>query len=159
MNILAACREGMIAQAKKDSPNETCGLFTGQPFDRLRAQPFDRLGARPGLIERIHPLANVSQDPRVRYEFAPVEHFKILKKMEKEGVPILGVYHSHPASEAYPSVTDVGRAILPDGSDPLYPDYLYIIISLQHSGSPVVRGFRILSGGHIREEELIVVDP
>lgn len=142
MKIPATCRRQMIEQAERDSPNETCGLFTG--------------GA--GRVERIYPMTNVSAEADVRYEFAPVEHFKMLKKLEREGIPILGVYHSHPASQAYPSVTDVGRAILPDGTDPLYPDYLYIIISLQMPKSPVVRGFRILSGGKIQEEELVIED-
>ncbi len=133
------CRDRMIEQARRDSPNETCGFFSG----------------RPALIEQIYPMKNVSDDPEVRYEFESVEHFKMLKRADREKIPILGVYHSHPASPAYPSATDVGRAILPDGT-PTYADYLYIILSLQRPDSPVLRGFRILPGGKIQEEDLSI---
>lgn len=139
MIILASCRKRMIDQARHDAPNETCGFFSG----------------RSGWIETLHPMKNVAAEPVTRYEFDPVEHFKMLKRMEREGIPILGVYHSHPASPAYPSMTDVGRAILPDGT-PTYLEYLYIILSLQNPVDPVVRAFRILPGGTIQEEDLAV---
>ena len=130
----------MVEQARRDSPNETCGFFSGQP----------------GVIEEIYPMRNVSGDPDVQYEFEPMEHFKMLKRADREKIPIMGVYHSHPASPAYPSATDVAMAILPDGT-PTYSEYLYIILSLQTSDRPVLRGFRILPGGKIQEEELKVV--
>ncbi|MBI4179561.1 M67 family metallopeptidase [bacterium] len=141
MLILQNCLQGMIDQARRDAPNETCGLLTG----------------RAGRIEQIHALKNVAEEAEVRYEFEPMEHFRMLKKTEREGVPILGVYHSHTASQAYPSATDVERALLPGGADPLYPGYLYIIISLQNPAAPVVRGFWIRAGGEIQEEALSIV--
>ena len=139
MKILAACRQRMIDQARRDAPNETCGFFTG----------------RSSLIDDIHPMQNVSPDSNIRYEFQPVEHFKKMMELDRAGIPILGVYHSHPASEAYPSETDVARALLLDGT-PTYPDYLYIIISLKNPAAPVTNAFRILPGGTVREEELEV---
>lgn len=141
MLLTCVCRDLMIERARIDSPNETCGFFSG----------------RPGRIEEIHPMRNVSAEPVVRYEFDPTEHFKMLKQMDRAGIPILGVYHSHPASPAYPSATDVGRAILPDGA-PTYSEYLYIILSLETPAAPVLRGFRILPYGKIQEEELAVED-
>lgn len=139
MRIQRACRDRMIERARRDSPNETCGFFSGPS----------------GLIEEIYPLRNASDKPKVLYEFEALEHFKMLKRADRENIPILGVYHSHPASPAYPSETDVARALLPDGT-PTYPDYLYIILSLQRPDSPVLRGFRILPGGKIQEEELSI---
>lgn len=136
MKILSACLSKMIARAREDAPNETCGFFSGSD---------------------VHPMRNVAAAPRTRYEFDATEHIKTIRRLEKENIPILGIYHSHVASEAYPSKTDVDRAILPDGQ-PWFPDYLYIIISLQNSSSPVARGFRIQNGGEIEEEELVIVD-
>lgn len=139
MKVRRDCRDRMIERARHDSPSETCGFFSG----------------RPGIIETIYPMKNVSDDPEIRYEFDSSEHFKMLKRADREKIPILGVYHSHPASPAYPSATDVARATLPDGT-PTYADYLYIILSLQTPDRPVLRGFRILPGGKIQEEELSI---
>ena len=139
MNIKSACYEEMVDRARRDTPNETCGLFTG----------------RPGTIEGLHPMKNAASQPEVRYEFDSTEHIKAIHKMKREGIPILGIYHSHPASEAYPSATDVDRALW--DKTPLFPEYLYIILSLQNPSAPAARAFRILSGGEIREEELTVV--
>ncbi len=155
MNILAACADHMIERARQDAPNETCGFFTGRRQDIPVAAGTgpSMAGGRRGLIESIHPMKNASAEPRIRYEFEPVEHFKTLKRMEREGTLILGVYHSHPASPAFPSATDVARATLPDGT-PTYPEYLYIIVSLEFPAAPALRAFRVLPGGEIKEEGL-----
>ncbi len=140
MKILRDCVDAMTERARLDVPNETCGFFTGLA----------------GVIEQIHPMKNTAAHPRTRYEFEPLEHFKFLKRMDRECVPILGVYHSHPASEAYPSQTDVDRAMLPDGT-PTYSDYVYLILSLADA-SPVIRAFRIRQGGIIVEEDLLTAE-
>ncbi|OGH59268.1 MAG: hypothetical protein A3G34_03015 [Candidatus Lindowbacteria bacterium RIFCSPLOWO2_12_FULL_62_27] len=141
MRILRKCLDRMIELARRDAPNETCGLMTGPP----------------GLVRVVHPIKNVSPEPRIRYEFHSNQHVYILGCLEREGIPVLGVYHSHPESQPFPSPTDVARAVLTDGT-PLWPDYRYVILSLETPERPQARAFRILQGGEIEEEELKIED-
>ena len=60
----------------------------------------------------------------------------------------MAIYHSHTASEAYPSPTDVRLAF--------WPEAYYLLVSLADAASPVVRAFRILDGA-VKEEEIAPV--
>lgn len=135
--IARTCVDSIIRRAREDNPNETCGFLLG----------------RNGAIEDIHPMRNVSKESLRRYEFDAKEHLRAFRQADAEGLPIAGVYHSHPYSEAYPSPTDVACAIIPSTREPTYPDYVYLIASLA-SEPPVVRAFRIESAGTILELEL-----
>ena len=68
-----------------------------------------------------------------------------MKEIRNKGEEIIGIYHSHVASEAYPSNHDVELA--------LYPEVSYVIISLKDNKNPSVRSFKIVEG-KITEEEL-----
>jgi proteasome lid subunit RPN8/RPN11 len=67
--------------------------------------------------------------------------------MDRKGWDLVGIYHSHTHTEAYPSKTDVELAF--------YPEALYFIVSLQDRQAPVIRAFRI-SDGQIAEEDVII---
>ncbi len=123
----------LIAQAQRDAPNETCGVIAG----------------KDGRALEIFPLNNIDTTPRVRYNADPHELLAAFKKMDEQNWEHLAIYHSHPASEAYPSGTDVARAF--------YPDAIYILISLMNPAQPNVRAFRIVDE-KISEEILEVSD-
>jgi proteasome lid subunit RPN8/RPN11 len=118
----------MVTHARQEAPNECCGLLFG----------------RDGRVERVFRGTNIDCSP-LTYQMAPRELLEI-PRMEAQGMDLVGIYHSHPASPARPSSTDVARAF--------YPDAAYIIISLA-TAQPDVRAFRI-TDDQIRDVELRV---
>lgn len=115
--------EQIIAQARRDAPNETWGM----------------IGGKNGRALKIHPMKNVDDQPRVRYKAEPYQLLQAVREIEDEHQwDILAIYHSHPATEAYPSATDIREAH--------YPDSVYMLISLQKPEQAKVRGFRIVDG-------------
>ena len=66
----------------------------------------------------------------------PQEQFKVMKEMRQAGLDLVGIYHSHTASKAYPSSTDVRLAY--------YPEAVYLIIAMADRSNPLVRGYTIV---------------
>lgn len=120
----------IIDHCKEVYPNEACGILAG----------------RGGIIKKIYRAVNVD-DSSVTYRIEP---FQVLKNLKQDGLEMIAVYHSHPHSEAYPSLVDVERASDPDSA---YVS-IYVIVSLMHE-EPEVRAFAT-SDRKIREVELIV---
>jgi len=122
----------MIAHAQEDAPNECCGIIAGQD----------------GRAVKLFRAKNAEASP-YRYNVEPKDLFRIYRECEANGWDFLAIYHSHTASEAYPSPTDVRLAF--------WPEAYYILVSLQDAGNPVVRAFRILDGA-ISEEEIQLLE-
>ena len=120
----------VVAHARETFPHECCGLLAG----------------RDGRAVRVYRGRNVDESPYT-YRLDDRQLLQFLREMDQDGLDIVGIYHSHTASEATPSRTDVARAF--------YPEAVYVIISLQHPEHPVVRGFRIVDGT-VAEEDVIV---
>jgi proteasome lid subunit RPN8/RPN11 len=118
----------MVEHARQEAPNECCGLLFG----------------RDGRVERVFRGTNIDRSPRT-YQMDPRELLEI-PRMEAQGLELVGIYHSHPASPARPSSTDVARAF--------YPDVAYVIISLA-TADPDVRAYRI-ADGQVRDAELVI---
>jgi proteasome lid subunit RPN8/RPN11 len=114
--------EQLIAQAQQDAPNETCGI----------------IGGKERRAVKIFPLKNVDGEPRIRYNCEPQQLLQAMREIEDGGWEHLAIYHSHPASPAYPSATDIARAF--------YPDAVYLLISLMNPEQAALRGFRIVEG-------------
>src|SRR5258706_6233557 len=112
----------IVRQAKEEAPLECCGLLMGEDE----------------IVTHHRPMKNVLES-NVRYALEAQALFQFFKDLRAANQRHLGIYHSHPASEAYPSDTDVGESI--------YPDSAYFIVSLKNPGSPLVRAFRLLSDG------------
>jgi [CysO sulfur-carrier protein]-S-L-cysteine hydrolase len=110
----------LIAQARRDAPNETCGIIAG----------------KEERATKILPLKNIDSEPRVRYNADPTELLHALREIEDNDWEHLAIYHSHPASPAYPSPTDIARAF--------YPNAVYLLISLMNPEQATVRAFRIV---------------
>ena len=110
--------EAMIGHAKKGYPNEACGILAGAQEN----------------ITDFFPMKNMDESA-VSYFMDPKEQLLIFKSMRQQGVEMKGIFHSHVASEAYPSQKDVRLAF--------YPDVSYLIVSLSDMNKPVLRSFRI----------------
>ena len=131
--IKSAVYKELIACCLKQPAKEACGILAGK-------------GKR---IEKIFPLVNISDSPKLCYAIDSREQLKIFKELRVQELEMVAIYHSHIDSHAYPSQKDIELAS--------YPDSSYIIISLSNPKQPVARSFRIVEG-KIIEEELQIVD-
>ncbi len=118
----------MIAHAKEDAPIECCGIIAGEN----------------GRATKLFRARNSEASP-YRYSVDSGDLFRIHREAEANDWSFLAIYHSHTASEAYPSATDVRLAF--------WPESYYILVSLEDADKPVVRAFRILDG-EVTEEEI-----
>ena len=124
--------EAIIQHAREDVPLECCGLLMGQG----------------NLISHLRKMKNALQSP-MRYSMEPPALLHFFKELRSLRLIHLGIYHSHPTSEAYPSSVDVEQAY--------YPDCTYFIASLRNPRSPSVRAFSILDRT-VQEKEIQVID-
>lgn len=128
----AAIREAIIAQARSEDPNESCGLIIG-------SAP----AADGGLALRYEATRNKAASP-YRYEIDPADLYRISVAADDADEVIWGIVHSHTHTPAAPSPTDLGLAF--------YPDSLYVLVSLSEaeadpiSGDAGVRAWRIVDG-------------
>jgi proteasome lid subunit RPN8/RPN11 len=122
--------EEMIRHARREYPNESCGLLAG----------------KDGRVEKVYQMTNADHSP-VTYRLEPEEQFRIFMEIEEKGWELVATYHSHSHSPAYPSATDLELAF--------YPDSLYLIISLADRAKPTIRAFRIVEG--MIEEERVKI--
>ena len=120
--------EEMIGHAREEAPNECCGIIAGQD----------------GRAVKLFRAKNAEASP-YRYSVDPQDLFRIHRECEQNGWEFLVIYHSHTASEAYPSLTDVRLAF--------WPETVYVLVSLMNPVEPAVRAFRIVDG-QVSEEEL-----
>ena len=123
--------EKMLKHSLQEFPNEACGILAG----------------KDGKIEKVYKMANIDKSPNTFFMDAK-EQFKVMKEIRSLTLEIIGIYHSHVASAAYPSAHDVEMAF--------YPQASYVIVSLMDKNKPSVRSFRI-TDNRIDEEEVRVV--
>jgi [CysO sulfur-carrier protein]-S-L-cysteine hydrolase len=120
----------MAEHGLREFPNEACGLLAGRDRAPVRFFAMKNLDASP-----------------VSYRLDPKEQLHVFDEMDDEGLDLLGIFHTHTHSEAYPSETDVKLAF--------YPDASYLVMSLSDRGRPVLRAFRIVEG-EVTKEELTI---
>jgi len=128
-----ATYDAIVAHARRDHPDEACGVVAGP------------VGSdRP---ERFIPMVNAARSPTF-YEFDSADLLKLYREMdERDEEPVI-VYHSHTATEAYPSRTDVSYASEPGAH--------YVLVSTREPDTVEFRSFRIVDGD-VAEEEVTVV--
>lgn len=124
--------EMMIAHCRREAPKEACGLLAGSG----------------GAATAIYPMTNADNSP-ISYTMDPLEQLRAQKAMRAEGVELAAIYHSHTASPAYPSPTDIALAT--------YPDAHYVVVSLAVPMRPVAKAFRIIEE-RVAEEDLHVIE-
>ncbi len=132
LEITTDVLEKIVGHCLAAFPEEGCGLLGGDPAT--------------GAVMHCYPARNVARSARL-YEVDPGDHLRADRHAEAEGHEIVGVFHSHTHTDAYPSATDVAQA--PD------PSWHYVLVSLRH-GVPSLRSYRIVDG--TIEEEPVVVD-
>lgn len=130
----------MIAHAKADAPNECCGMLAGAD----------------GEVKNVYRVRNAEPSP-VKYIMHPEDQFRVFEEVDIKGWEVLGFYHSHTFSEAYPSPTDVRLATYDDEAtgqkQTIWPEMIYFLVSLREPDNPEIRAFHI-EEGEITEEEL-----
>ncbi len=140
--IPRALIDEMIAHAREDLPNEACGV----------------VHAAAGVATGAHRVRNAAASP-YRYEMDGMQQLRLEQARDAAGETLFAIYHSHVASEARPSPTDVRMAFFPPGetaNEPAYPRTYYILVSLAEE-PPSVRAFQIHTGGVVDEEPIEIV--
>ena len=117
MVIPAALRDEIIAHAREGLPNEACGILAG----------------REGRVEQFFPAQSDESSP-FYYRIEARDQIRVMNAIDDAGLDLVGIYHSHTRSPAYPSRTDAEQAF--------WPDAVYVIISLADEAADV-RGYRI----------------
>lgn len=121
--------EQISNECKSDKPNEACGLLFGND----------------NTVSTVSSITNADASPYT-YLLDAREQLKAVREMREQGQELIGIYHSHIASEAYPSKTDVKLAY--------YPDVAYMVVSLANE-EPVIRAYNIIDGD-ITEIDLLI---
>lgn len=117
--------DDMLAHAREGSPNEVCGL----------------MGGSGNTVRKLYRLRNMDASP-VSYSFDPAEQLRVMKEMERDGLEMVGIYHSHPGAPAMPSQTDISRAFFPGTREPNFPGVIYVIVGLMLE-EPEVKAYLI----------------
>jgi [CysO sulfur-carrier protein]-S-L-cysteine hydrolase len=120
--------ETLIDIAYAGLPMEVCGLLAGSS----------------GVVSSITPITNRATIG-AHFTMDPGEQLGALQEMQKNGLEILAIYHSHPESPAYPSPEDLRL--------PLSHDISHVIISLKKLDNPVLKSFKIKKE-HIEPENI-----
>lgn len=138
LTIDRATHDAIIAHARRDHPDEACGVVAGPIGSDVPA--------------RFIPMLNAAMSPTF-YEFDSGDLLKLYREMDDRDEEPVVVYHSHTSTEAYPSRTDINLAGEPGAH--------YVLVSTRDGadqGGPVeFRSYRIVDG-EVTEEEVRVVD-
>ena len=137
LTIDQATHDAIVAHARRDHPDEACGIVAGA------------IGS--DLPTRHIPMLNAAMSPTF-YEFDSTDLFNLYKEMSERDEDPVVVYHSHTATEAYPSRTDINLAAEPEAH--------YVLVSTRECGNDEgpfdFRSYRIVDGV-VNEEEVRVV--
>jgi len=120
----------IVAHARQDHPDEACGVIAGP--------------AGSDRPERLVPMVNAERSPTF-YRFDSLEQLAVWREMDERDEEPVVIYHSHPATEAYPSRTDVAYAGEPTAH--------YVVVSTRDPDQIELRSFRI-ADGEVTEEEV-----
>jgi proteasome lid subunit RPN8/RPN11 len=128
IQIPAEIQDELIDHAEQGLPYEACGLLAGSD----------------GRVERFYPMSNADRSATT-YRLDPREQLEVFNEIEDKGWELLGIFHSHTHTEAYPSETDRRQAF--------YPESHYLVLSLADPDVPALRGFTIVDGA-VEEQEV-----
>lgn len=138
LTISTAVRDAIVAHARRDHPDEACGIVAGPEGSDLPL--------------RVVEMVNAAGSPTF-YEFDSSELLALYKEMWSNDEEPVIVYHSHTATEAYPSRTDIGLASEPNAH--------YVLVSTREHGNDEgeveFRSYRIVDGV-VTEEQVTVVE-
>jgi [CysO sulfur-carrier protein]-S-L-cysteine hydrolase len=133
LTISAGLRDEIVAHARRDHPDEACGVIAGP--------------AGSDRPERFIPMLNAERSPTF-YRFDSLEQLRVWREMDDRDEAPVVIYHSHTATEARPSRTDISYASEPDAH--------YVLVSTRDEDTDEFRSFRIVDGV-VTEEEVLVL--
>src|SRR5258708_23922941 len=134
LRIRRELHDKIVAHARADHPDEACGVIAGPAGSH-----------RP---ERFIAMMNAERSPTF-YRFDSMEQFQVWKEMDDRDEEPVVIYHSHTATEAYPSRTDISYASEPPAH--------YLLVSTRDPDQAEFRSFRIVDG--VVTEEEVAVEP
>jgi proteasome lid subunit RPN8/RPN11 len=126
-------RDAIVAHARRDHPDEACGVVAGP--------------AGSDRPTRFVPMLNAAMSPTF-YEFDSGDLLRLYREMDDRDEEPVVIYHSHTATEAYPSRTDIAYASEPNAH--------YVLVSTREPDTEEFRSYRIVDGV-VTEEEVRVV--
>jgi proteasome lid subunit RPN8/RPN11 len=135
LTISPALRDKIVSHARADHPDEACGVIAGP--------------AGSDRPERFIPMLNAQRSPTF-YEFDSMELLRVWREMDDRGEEPVVIYHSHTATEAYPSRTDISYANEPEAH--------YVVVSTRDPDETEFRSFRIIDGTVTEEEVRVAGD-
>lgn len=134
LSIESAILDAIVAHARRDHPDEACGIVAGP------------VGSdRP---DRLIPMDNAERSSTF-YRFDATEQLRVWREMDDRDEEPLVIYHSHTATSAEPSRTDIALAAEPGAH--------YLLVSTRDPDTTEIRSFRIVDGG-VSEEPVRVVN-
>ena len=135
LTISQSLQAKILAHARADHPDEACGVIAG-PAGRDRPA-------------RFIPMANAERSPTF-YRFDSMEQLSVWREMDDRDEEPVVIYHSHTATEAYPSRTDIAYASEPGAH--------YVLVSTRQPDAAEFRSYRIADGTVTEEEVRVVPD-
>jgi [CysO sulfur-carrier protein]-S-L-cysteine hydrolase len=132
LTISRAFYDMIIEHARRDHPDEACGVIAGP--------------AGSDQPTRLIPMLNAALSPTF-YQFDSLEQLKVWREMDDNDEEAVVIYHSHTATEAYPSRTDISYASEPQAH--------YVLVSTRDETETEFRSYRILDG-EVTEEPVTV---
>ena len=134
LSIDRATRDAIVAHARRDHPDEACGIVAGP--------------AGSDRPVRFIPMLNAARSPTF-YEFDSYDLLQLYKELDANDEEPVVIYHSHTATDAYPSRTDVSYASEPNAH--------YVLVSTRAPDQTEFRSFRIVDG-QVTEEPVEVIE-
>jgi len=134
LKISRTLHDQIVEHARRDHPDEACGIIAGP--------------AGSDRPERFIAMTNAERSPTF-YRFDSAEQFQVWKDMDDKDEEPVVIYHSHTATEAYPSRTDVSYASEPGAH--------YVLVSTRDEHETEFRSYRI-ENGNITEEPVTVAE-
>jgi proteasome lid subunit RPN8/RPN11 len=123
LRISQRLHDEIVAHARRDHPDEACGVLAGP--------------AGSDRPERFVPMLNAARSPTF-YEFDSMEQLRVWREMDDLDEDPIVIYHSHTATEARPSRTDINLASEPGAH--------YVLVSTRDPEHTEFRSFRIVDG-------------
>ncbi|HWA67135.1 MAG TPA: M67 family metallopeptidase [Mycobacteriales bacterium] len=115
--------DAIVDHARRDHPDEACGLLAGP--------------AGSDAPQRFVPMLNAARSPTF-YEYDSMEQLRVWREMDERDEEPVVIYHSHTATEAYPSRTDISLAAEPGAH--------YVLVSTRDPDTVEFRSYRIIDG-------------
>src|SRR6201995_3553131 len=132
LTLPSALRDKIVSHARADHPDEACGVIAGP--------------AGTDRPSRLIPMDNVARSPTF-YEFDSMEQLRVWREMDDRDEEPVVIYHSHTATEAHPSRTDINLASEPGAH--------YVLVSTREPDETEFRSFRIVDG-EVSEEPVVI---